>query len=287
MGGNGARSRTAAAGGVAGAAGAGGWAVAGAGGGFGLGPGLKQAPYVKKQTADDHDPNWAHMSQQENRQLQQRMGQTGNEAGITKGQGATFRSTLYVGTSKSYNINAYLRTQGQDATSPLSGWIYKDSHGNYHGNLSINDIRNTIRQMDNGMKPLPKAINATRVEGSDMTLSTFGLNNYTKNDIMKMDSAQLNSLFTGKVRYNDGYTSMAYNERGIKMDGRCDVCVEYTIKQGTKVIQTNNLAEHETIVDRGYAQKCTSARIGNAFGKKMLIINVTVIPQDQSHWWKV
>lgn len=286
----GGRGRAAGGAGVAGAAaGVGGGAGAAAnlfGGGLGLGAGMVTGQRVQPQGPTDHDPNWAHMTVQENQQLQRRMGQTGNEAGLVGSQGARPSQKIYVGTSKSFNINKALNTDMQDMHHPDSDWDDPRMVGSWNV-LTMDKIRQSVRTIDAGMKPLPIALNATRVETSGMTLSTFGLDNYKIGDIMKMDQGTLDQLFTGRIRYNKGYTSMAHNEKGIKFAPKSDVCVEYTLKSGTKVIQTNNLAEHETILGRGYAQKATSARIGNAFGKKMLIINVTVIPQDQSGWYKV
>ena len=283
----GGRGRAAGGPGIAGAAaGVGGGAGAAAnlfGGGLGLGANMVTGQRVQPQGPTDHDPNWAHMTVQENRQLQRRMGQTGNEAGLT---GVRPSQKLYVGTSKSYNINKFLNTDMQDMKHPDSNWDDPNMVGSWNA-LTPGKVKQMIRDIDSGMKPIPVAVNATRVETSGMTLSTFGLDNYKISDIMKMDQGQLDQLFTGRIRYNKGYTSMAHNESGIKFAAKSDVCIEYTLKSGTKVIQTNNLAEHETILGRGYAQKATAARIGNAFGKKMLIINVTVIPQDQSGWYKV
>lgn len=281
MGGRGARVR-----GVAGAVpgrgiagGAGGvW-----GGALGLGGGAAASPFNMAQNqpqgANDHG-NWATMSQGEVDSLRRSMGQTGNEAGRTKGQGANIYQTVYVGTSKSYNINKGLNTDMQSIDHPDSPWTH---NGSGYGKQ---DVRNAVHQMDNGMKPLTQNVNATRIERSSMTLSTFGINK-SIGEVMNMSQGELDRTFTGKIRYNKGYTSVALHEKGIKMAGKADVCIEYTVKKGTKAIVTNNISEVEAIIGRGYAQKATGARVGNAFGKKMLIVNVTTIPEDQSQWYGI
>lgn len=275
------------------------------GGALGGAAGARSTPRIQAQqppSADDHG-NWATLTNAQMDQLQRQMGQTGFEAGRTKRQGGRGATLTYVGTSKSYNVNKYLNTDGKDATHPDSGWIQRDPQGNYYGRLSIGNIKNTIGEMDRGMKPLPQTINATRVESMDMFLNTLKvggaqhLDGLSKRDIMNMSPQDLAKTFTGLVKYNKGYTSVAVNESGIKMPDKGEVVCEYSILQGTKVIVTNNRAEMEAIVGRGYGQTVTSARIGNATFKdpntgrsttrRCLIANIAVIPGDQSRWWKV
>ena len=78
-------------------------------------------------------------------QLQAQMGQTGDEAGQVN-PGSNKRK-LYVNTSKSFNINQYLRTDGKQIDHPNSDWTWMMG---YNARM----IKNDIQRIDSGMRPL-------------------------------------------------------------------------------------------------------------------------------------
>ena len=108
-----------------------------------------------------------------------------------------------------------------------------------------------------------------------------------------MTPAELTRELYGKVRTAKSYTSITTNETGNRntsFKGR-DVLVEYTVNKGVHGIMTNNTAEREFVVGRGYDQMVTGARwenvnVGGSWERK-LVLSVKIVPGARSGYFKV
>ena len=247
----------------------------------------QQALQQIANSKDDRNVLWATMTIPEENQLRRDMGETGDEAGRVNVM--PFMKT-YVATSKSYNINYYLEHDQQSIVCP-----YRDQDGNFISNwhrhgLTESDIKNTIRTMDAGAKPLTRTINTVRCESSSQTLSQFGITQSMK-ELSKMSPAELTKALYGRGRASKAYISTTTNETGNRNTGfkGRDVLIEYTISKGVHGIMTNNTAEREFIVGRGYDQKVTGARWENVNvgGKteRKLVLSVKVVPGARSQYY--
>lgn len=266
---------------------------------LGLAPNMRRALQMvqlqntQAQSATNRNRDWANMSLAEEAQLRRQMGQTGDEAGRVA---VMPWAKDYVATSKSYNINAYLNS-GQK--SFYVGW--KDQNGkfisNWHQNgLKENNpsdphmgVKQIINKMDNGMSPLPRPINVTRLESSAQTLDSFNVKGYSMQQLKNMDASQLTRALYGQTRAMKGYMSTTTNESGNRnttFKGR-DVIVEYTVSKGVHGIMTNNTAEREFIVGRGYDQKITAARWEKVGGEDKLVLSVRIVPNARSEWFNL
>ena len=240
---------------------------------------------------------WATMSLAEEAQLRRQMGQTGDEAGRT---GVFPMNKDYVASSKSFNVNYYLEHMGQNGIIVP----YRDANGNFisswhrHGLMEDNPsnphmgVKQIIRNMDSGAKPLPQAINVARAESSAQTLQSFGINK-SMAELSKMTPAQLQRELYGAGRVSRSYLSVMTNETGNRNTGfkQRDVLIEYTVNKGVHGIMTNNTAEREFIVGRGYDQKITGARwervnVGGTWENK-LVLSVKIVPGARSGYFQV
>lgn len=180
--------------------------------------------------------------------LQASMGQTGDEAGLVNVPG---RDKLYVNTSKAFNINYYLNTDGKSINSPDSQW----QHLGYTERM----VKNDIAKIDSGMRPLTKDISLTRWTSGSALGSMIGNSNINNSNI----SSIISKLQTDKSFGNDftkilkgaNYTQKSYTSASYKnTHGTFDsmpVRFNMVMRKGTKAIVTNNHAEAEILGARG------------------------------------
>ena len=137
-------------------------------------------------------------------ELQREMGQTGYEAGDPD---AAPRDKVYVKTSKSFNINAYLRSDGRTVhdASGNSDWE--------HLGYTTGDAARAVRQIDAGMKPLPYNVNLTRFVGGDALGAILGNPRITSANVGRIISSIRTpdgaAKFAAALRAAD-YTEKAY-----------------------------------------------------------------------------
>lgn len=205
--------------------------------------------------------------------LREAMGQTGLEAGDPD---ATPRNKVYVNSSKSFNINAYLLSDGRTIHSDSSDW---DKLG-----YTKLDVERAIRQIDSGMKGMSETIKAYRYVDGDALGKMLGndrinsvtisrlINEVSSNpeSLRNLSTALLETDYTHKA-----YTSTTYVDRHGSYDTR-PVKLETIIRQGTNAIVTTNDREHEILVGRGQKYNFTGGvRVDtDRFGNKQLVIQV-------------
>lgn len=188
-----------------------------------------------------HKVDWA-----THQAIMHEMGQDGSE-----GQG-------YVSTSKSWSVNAYLRSDGDmNAANNASDW-----------NLSEAQIKQIIQRMDGQMKPLSRNIQGVRFVGPDF-LTTMGL----PKQINRNTAAALQTWMqqTGGGFSDKAYTSFSTDANANVFTAK-PIRINYRIGKGTQTIMTANKAESEGVMARGIKQRITDVRWRN--GK--LEIDVTV-----------
>lgn len=172
----------------------------------------------------------ANVSWAEAQAMKRQMGQTGDE-------GAGF-----VLTSKSWNINAFLR--GETNFNTRSGW-----------GLSEQEIRNTTARMDASMKPLPKSIQTVHFVDAQF-LSSLGLSPRIGNKTA--------GAVRGFIRKGDAFTTPAFTSVSTDVNknvftGRA-IKLNITAKKGTKAIITNNALESEIVLGRNQSWKLTGVK---------------------------
>lgn len=180
-------------------------------------------------------------------QIQRQMGQTGDEAG--KVGVSPFQKT-YVGTSKSYNINQYLLTDGKSIKAKGSQW---DTLG-----FTKADARKTIKDMDTGMKPLPDNFILNRFVYPAQLQQMLG-GHFTDTNMgsiiaaLKSGDASMvqmfNNLLKGAKYTHKAYTSTTYLDNHPSFDMR-QIRLRGVARKGTKAIVTNNHQETEIILGR-------------------------------------
>lgn len=187
--------------------------------------------------------------------LQRRMGQTGMEAGDPN---APTPQKIYVNTSKSFNINAYLRSDGQSIHDP-SG----NSQWEYLGYTKA-DAARAIAHIDRGMKALPESIKLTRFVGGDALGSMLGNPRINKNNVGRI----IQSLKTpaGRAKFaaalaaadytEKAYTSTTYLQTHPAFENR-QLRLNIVAKKGTKAIATSNHAENEILLGHGLKYRFT------------------------------
>lgn len=208
--------------------------------------------------------------------LQQDMGQTGFEAGDPN---AYPDDKVYVKTSKAFNINYYLNTDGKSIDSPNSRW--------QHLGYTVNDVKNAITQIDRGMKPITENVLAHRYVSAGSLGRMLGL---------QLDKASVNQLISqlksnpsavtnfnsvlANVKYTQkAYTSMSYRKGHSTFDAY-PIRLNMKVKSGTPVIVTNNHAEHEILGARNLGYKFSNARVVSEYSqadgrnKDYLVIDV-------------
>ena len=207
------------------------------------------------------------------------MGQTGLEAGDPN---ASPQKKVYVKTSKAFNINAYLNSDGKTIHSKESDW---DNLG-----YTKSDVEAAIRQIDAGMKPLSRDIKVSRFVGGSSLEKMFGLkfrdSNQMRAFIDKLDSnSSMQSTFKDVLQATS-YTHKAYTSTTTQPShpsfGDRAVRIDISMKKGTPAIMTSNIAEHEVLAGRGlsynfdgkfHIETVTDSR-GNK--KKQLVIEAYV-----------
>jgi hypothetical protein len=178
--------------------------------------------------------------------LQRQMGQTGDEAGVPNPLGGG-RAKLYVNTSKAFNINYYLMTDGKSIDSPLSNWQ----------NLGYTKrmVKNDIAKIDAGMKPLSQSVQLTRWVSGDALGSMMGTNSVNSSNISTIISKletdksfgkNFSSMLKGTDYTQKSYTSASYKDTHSTFD-KAPVKFNMVMRKGTNAIVTNNHAEAEVL----------------------------------------
>lgn len=216
-----------------------------------------------------------HITRDDIARLQRAMGQTGYEAGDPD---ARPRDKLYVKSSKAFNINAYLLSDGETIHSPYSDW---DSLG-----YTESDIRRAISQIDSGMKPMSESIVTYRyLDGDalgkmvgDERIAATGIKRFlTKLSKSKDARDSLGEALKNTDYVHKGYTSTTYVDSHGSYDSR-PIKLEMVIDRGSPAIITNNHAEHEILVGRNAKYRFTGeVRVDEDLsGRKQLVIRVHV-----------
>lgn len=185
--------------------------------------------------------------------LQRQMGQTGYEAGDPN---AEPEDKVYVKTSKSFNINEYLRSGGRSIASKHSMW---DRIG-----FTKADAARAVRQIDAGMKPLPYDLALTRFVGAGALGALIGDQGITDANasriIANIATPQGAAKFARKLaraNYTEtAYTSTSYLQSHPAFDLR-QIRLNIVAKKGTPAIITANHAEHEVLLGRGLPYRFT------------------------------
>ena len=176
------------------------------------------------------------------KELRNSMGQTGNEAGDPF---TNPNNKIYANSGKAFNINAYLNSDGETIHSDMTDW------DNY---ISKTWVKNAIKHMDTGMKPLPKSIQVTRFVGAEGFEKMTGIkvNDSLIAQLEKGGSAgaDLKTALTNLDYVHKGYTSASYVDSHSSY-GDYPVAFNMVMRQGTGAIVTNNTPEHEIIAARG------------------------------------
>ena len=206
-------------------------------------------------------------------ELQNEMGQTGFEAGDPN---TNPNSKLYVNTGKSFNINAYLLSDGK---------TYYSEHTDWSNYIDEAWIKNAIKKIDSGMKPLSQSLNVGRFVDSQALGKMLGMhlsNAGFKNLLNKLESnkeAQKNfsTLLKGIDYTHKAYTSTVYTMNHPSY-GDKDVMFNIVAKKGTDAIITANHAEKEILFGRNAKYNFTGKwrTKTTQSGKKQLVIDVVI-----------
>lgn len=198
------------------------------------------------------------------------MGGRGAASGAAKGRSITWNEAQdmrvkmgqgpndgegFVMTSKSWNINAFLR--GEPDFNRRSGW-----------NMTEQEIRTVTNRLDRNMRPLPESIQTVRFV-DEKFLTSLGLQ-------PRMGPRTVNAI-QGIMRRGDPFTSEAFTSVSTNVmqnvfTGR-PVKLNITAKKGTKALITTNQQESEIVLGRNQKWKITGARQRGAGG---LEIDITV-----------
>ena len=208
--------------------------------------------------------------------LQRTMGQTGYEAGDPN---AAPQNKVYVKTSKSFNINAYLRSDRQtvhDATGN-SQWE--------HLGYTTRDAARAVSQIDAGMKPLPYNIALTRFVGGGALGAILGNPAITSQNVGRIISSIKTPAGAAKfaaalaqASYTEkAYTSTTYLQTHPAFDTR-QIRFNIIARKGTKAIATSNHAENEILLGRGVKYNFTGGFrvVTTPKGVEQLIIDVVI-----------
>ena len=180
--------------------------------------------------------------------LRKQMGQTGYEAGDPN---ASPHNKVYVKTSKAFNINAYLNSDGKTIDSDNSDW--------QNLGYTKKDAENAIKQIDAGMKPLPKNISVVRFIGGTALKNMFGLNTSSGQDLQnfiarletdKTAQANFQTVLQNTQYTQKGYSSTTTVQQHPAFDDRA-VRINMVMRSGTPAIVTKNDAEMEVLGGRG------------------------------------
>lgn len=181
--------------------------------------------------------------------LQRAMGQTGYEAGDPN---TSPQNKVYVKTSKSFNINAYLRSGMTSVHDPSGNSQWE------HLGYTTRDAARAVRQIDAGMKALPESIRLTRFVGGSALGAILGNPRITSTNIgriiQSIKTPQGAAKFAAALRAadytEDAYTSTTYLQTHPSFDTR-QLRLNVVARKGTKAIVTSNHAENEVLLGRG------------------------------------
>lgn len=174
--------------------------------------------------------------------MRRQMGQTGLEAGDPNAS-PNWRK-LYANTSKSFNINMYLNSDGTTIEHPNSNWTH-----NYPRPYTMQMAKNDIARIDRGMKPLTRDVNTVRyTDGVGLSyILGMGGQRVDVDALMRGVKSGNTSLGTALKNANyvqKSYTSVSYDpNRNAYRD--MPVRLEIKMRKGTKAIITSNKAESE------------------------------------------
>ena len=146
---------------------------------------------------------------------------------------------IYVGTSDSFSINAWLRQQvGQQA----SGWVVLDEQ----------DIKDRVKEIDTWMRPSPVDFAAVRFVGNDWLRDNFGTDKLT---VVK------DLINKNKVAIHDaGFCSMSLDIRKNVFTGRSAV-LHLNVPKGTPLFFTSNSWESEVLGNRNFTFELRKSKI--------------------------
>ena len=172
------------------------------------------------------------------KELRDSMGQTGNEAGDPF---TNPNNKLYANSGKAFNINAYLNSDGATIHSEMTDW------DNY---ISKTWVKNAVKKIDAGMKPLTKSISVTRFVDAAGFEKMTGIK-ISNSLISQLESGgsvatNLKDALTGLNYVHKGYTSASYVDSHPSY-GDYPVALNMVMRKGTGAIITNNTPEHEVI----------------------------------------
>ena len=207
--------------------------------------------------------------------LRDSMGQTGDEAGEVNPWGGPSQK-LYVNTSKSFNINAYLYSDGKTIHSDESEW---DKYG-----YTKTKIQQDIKKIDAGMKPLTEDVHLRRWSGAGglnailgMNLTDAGMPGFMQDLKDPKNAADFSKTLQGIKYTQKSYTS-ASTLKFHSTYGTRPIMFNMVMKKGTPAIITNNTPEGEILGGRGLNYKFTGGftvtKLKN--GQEQLIIDVEV-----------
>ena len=212
-------------------------------------------------------------------QLQNEMGQTGDEAGRIDVAG---RQKLYVNTSKAFDINYFLNT-GKVGGSRLSQW----TDLGYDRRM----IEQDIRKIDSGMKPMSQPVIGYRYVSAGSLSRMLGLGGAadataTANSIFNDTSGKTLNAFKNVLKTanytQNAYTSLSYDKRHSTFDAM-PIRLRVVVARGTPAIVTNNHPEHEILAGRGLkynftgdARVVTERASSSGRNQKYLEIDVTL-----------
>lgn len=207
--------------------------------------------------------------------LRNEMGQTGDEAGEVNPWGGPSQK-LYVNTSKSFNINAYLYSDGETIHSDESQW---DKYG-----YTKTKIKQDIKKIDAGMKPLTEDVHLRRWSGAGGLNAILGMNltdaempGFIQDLKDPKNAADFSKTLQGSKYTQKSYTS-ASTLKFHSTFGTRPIMFNMVMKKGTPAIVTNNTAEGEILGGRGLNYKFTGGfnvtKLKN--GQEQLIIDVEV-----------
>lgn len=215
-------------------------------GGRGSSSGISAGSSGTNATQPTNLPAANSISRSDVARLQASMGQTGDEAGLINPFGGG-RAKLYVNTSKAFNINYYLNTDGKSIDSPDSQW----QHLGYTERM----VKNDIAKIDSGMRPLTESIKLTRWTSGGALGYMLGNTNITNGNINSIISqlesdksfgANFTKMLQGAKYTQKAYTSASYKNTHGTFD-KAPVRFEMVMRKGTPAIVTNNHPEAEVL----------------------------------------
>ena len=162
-------------------------------------------------------------------------------------------------------------------------------NGNEAGNPNASPnsrIKDAIKKIDAGMKPLSESIQTTRFISGGALGKMLGLNVDNNNVGKFIETIQNNpeakqaftNVLKGTSYTHKAYTSTTYLPEHGTYDTK-DIRLNITLKKGTPAIVTNNHAEHEILAGRNAKYDFSKAKwkiIKTKKGKSQLVIDVTI-----------